>query len=410
MSGELRLFTALGPGDIVGARKKQLAGTAINETSIAFSEQLFAYCRERKITTLAISANGRIDRLDDENIAMENRPKPLRNRGGIQFHLSLVFYGIYLAIRARRFGANLAIVDSGTTHYFVLILFRALGIPVVVNMHNVLWPVGFPPAGFVPRTIRSLNRLFFRLAAAGAIGVSPECERQVLAEAGNRIPFFQYRCQFRPDGFRLAQPYKGRTFRLAFVGRAEENKGLLDIARMAAELKTRVPVKVVFDVCGDGPALSELRKIVEQERLHDVVIVHGRLEREALLDVYAGSHAAIVPTRSNFTEGMPQVCAEAVMSGLPVITSQVANAFDVIGPATLRAETDDIESYIRSIVSLIENPSLHERLRTDCRRLALQFLDRAQSYPAAVDRLIAAIFGRTPIVDYARIFGEIDEH
>lgn len=404
MSGELRLFTALGPGDIVGARRKQLAGTAINETSIAFSEQLFAYCRERKITTLAISANGRLDRLDDANIVIENRPKPLANRGGIQFHLSLVLYGIYLAIRARRFGANLAIIDSGTTHYFVLTLFRALGIPVVVNLHNVLWPVGFPPTGFVPRTIRSLNRLFFQHAAAGGIGVSPECERQVLGEAQNRIPFFQYRCQFRPDGFKLAQPYQAGTFRLAFVGRAEENKGLLDIARMAAELKTRAPVTVVFDVCGDGPALPELRNIVERDRLHDVVIVHGRLEREALLEIYAGSHAAIVPTRSNFTEGMPQVCAEAVMSGLPVITSQVANAFDVIGPATLCAETDDTESYVRLILSLIENPSLHERLGTECRPLALQFLDRAQSYPAAVDRVIGKIFQAALNKDYSRLF------
>ena len=69
MSGEVKLFTALGPGDIVGARRKQLAGTTIHETSIALSEQLFAYRRERKITTLAISSNGRIDRLDDENLS-----------------------------------------------------------------------------------------------------------------------------------------------------------------------------------------------------------------------------------------------------------------------------------------------------------------------------------------------------
>jgi hypothetical protein len=39
MSDGLRLFVALGPGDIVGARRSQLAGKAINETSIAFSEQ-----------------------------------------------------------------------------------------------------------------------------------------------------------------------------------------------------------------------------------------------------------------------------------------------------------------------------------------------------------------------------------
>jgi glycogen(starch) synthase len=243
--------------------------------------------------------------------------------------------------------------------------------------------------------------LFFRHAAAGAIGVSPECERQVVSESRNRAPFFQYRCQFRPDGFRQALPYEAGPFRIVFVGRAERNKGVLDIAQMAARLKAAAPVKVAFDICGDGPALPELRSIIAQEGLGDVITAHGRLERDALLGIYASSHAAIVPTRSNFTEGMPQVCAEAVLSSLPVITSQVANAFDVIGPATIRAETDEVESYVRAIIALIETPSLRSQIRAECPALSLQFLDRAQSYPAAVDRLLSAVFAREPFTGYA---------
>ncbi|WP_198034826.1 glycosyltransferase family 4 protein [Bradyrhizobium sp. WSM1417] len=349
-----------------------------------------------------------MDRLEDETIAMENRPKPLRNRGGLLFHLSQILYGAYLAFRAARFGADVAIIDSGSTHYFVLMLFRALRIPVAVNLHNVLWPAGFPPAGPVPRIIRALNRLFFRFAAAGAIGVSPECERQVVSESRYRTPFFQYRCQFRPDGFRQALPYEAGPFRIVFVGRAERNKGVLDIAQMAAKLEAVAPVKVVFEICGDGPALPELRTIIEQERLGDLINVHGRLERDALLGVYAASHAAIVPTRSDFTEGMPQVCAEAVLSGLPVITSQVANAFDVIGPATIRAETDDVGSYVKAIVALIESAALRSQIWAECQSLSLQFLDRSQSYPAAVDRLLGAVFGSGPISGYAMLFGETE--
>src|SRR4051812_28889219 len=106
MSDGLRLFVALGPGDIVGARRSQLAGKAISETSIAFSEQLFAYCRLRGIRTLAISSNGRADKLEEGLVTIENRAKPLAGRAGIHFHLSLILYGLYLAIRARRFGAS----------------------------------------------------------------------------------------------------------------------------------------------------------------------------------------------------------------------------------------------------------------------------------------------------------------
>jgi glycogen(starch) synthase len=97
---ELKLFAALGPGDIVGARREQIAGNAIKETSIAFSEQLFSYCRHRGIKTLAISSNERIDQLECDLIIVQNRPKLLRGSNGIRFHLAQLFYAIYLTGRA----------------------------------------------------------------------------------------------------------------------------------------------------------------------------------------------------------------------------------------------------------------------------------------------------------------------
>jgi glycosyltransferase involved in cell wall biosynthesis len=408
MKSEIRLFAALGPGDIVGAHRSQLAGKEINVTSIAFSEQLFAYCHLRQIETLAISSNERIDQLSDGCIAMENRAKPLRHRGGIQFHLSLILYSLYLAVRARRFRADIAIVDSGTTHHFALVLFALLGIPVAINLHNVLWPAGFPPQGIVHRAVRFLNGLLFRYVAAGAIGVSPECERQILSESRRRTPFFQYRCQFGIRGFQLSKPYVDGAFRIAFVGRAEASKGILDIARMAADLKTHATTKVIFDICGEGPALPALKQLVERDGLADELIIHGHLKRDALLEVYSHCHAVIVPTRSSFTEGMPQVCAEAVLTGIPVITSQVANAFDVIGDAAIRAETDDAASYVRAIQSLIQDPELYRRARSECSKVAPQFLDRAQSYPAALDRLLERVLAQPALSDYTVVFSKIE--
>jgi glycogen synthase len=400
-----RIFAALGPGDIVRARKTQLAGGSINETSIAFSEQFIWYCKKRGYETLGISSNSRTEQYIDEFIRLENRPKPLQGTG-FRFHLSQILYAIYLVWRARRFGASIAFIDSGTTHYFALALFPLLGIPVVVNLHNVLWPRGFPPKGRLSRTIRALNAAFFRYAASGAIGVSPECERQVLSEAEYQIPFRQYRCQFRLAGFKFSEPYSRGPFRIAFVGRAEKSKGLLDLVEIADHLRTKSALEVVFEVCGDGRALSELRELVAQNGLSSSICVHGRLERDQLMAVYGRCHAVIVPTRSDFPEGMPQVCAEAVLSGLPVVTSTVANAFDVIGPATIEAETDNTESYVAAILLLIES-STHGRLTAEeYSSLALQFTDRGQSYPAAVDKITYDVLGFAPLDNYEVLFQE----
>lgn len=405
----MRLFTALGPGDLVRARQMQLAGNAINETSIAFSAQLLAYCRIRNITTLAISSNSRTDEFDEGLIRVENRGKLLKGRGGAAFHLSWILYGLYLAVRARRFRADIALIDSGSTHYFVLIVLRTLGIPVVVNLHNVLWPPGFPPSGPVSRCIRYLNAIFFRYFAAGAIGVSPECERQILSESRNRVPFAQYRCQFSRTGFDHLARTASDVFRIAFVGRIEENKGVLDIPSIAKSLRRKGEIKVIFEVCGEGPALAQLSHVVHEEQLDGCVIIHGRLERAELLNVYARSDAVIVPTRSNFTEGMPQVSAEAILAGVPVIASDVTNTFDVIGPATIQVATDDVEGYADAVSQLAKDQSLRNRLTLACAEYAPQFLDRAQSYPAAVDRVLEAIQGQAPLQQYVEIFKELDQ-
>jgi len=399
-----KLFLALGPGDIVGARRAALSGLPIAETSLAYSEQILNYCRLRQFRVLAISSNPRIDQFDDGQVRLENRPKPFRGRGGVNFHLSQVLYAAMLALRARQFGATIAIADSGTTHYFCLALFRLLGIRVVVNLHNVLWPSGYPPTRPLGRAIRKLDALFFRYVAAAALGVSPECERQVRQQANDCIPFYQYRCQFARDGFRVSQRYQGGTFRIAFVGCAERNNGLLDLVEIAKRLRTHATRRFIIDVCGDGPALPELKARIEAEQLSYTLVVHGRLGRARLLEIYGAAHALIVPTRSDFTEGMPAVCAEAVLSGLPVVTSPVTNASEVIGAATIQAVTDDIDSYVRAILSLADDSALYDRLRDACEPLSRQFLDRSQSFPAAVDRMLAELTQSRCLDSYDALF------
>jgi glycosyltransferase involved in cell wall biosynthesis len=235
----MKLFVALGPGDIVAAHRAQMNGEAIvSETSITFSGQLLEYCRERGIETLALSHNGRVDDLRDGPLRVENRPRRFPRRGKVGYHVSSVLYGIYLALRARLFGADLAVVDSGSAHYFALTSFRLLRIPVAVNFHNTLWPNGFEPKGRLARILRSFDGWFFRHIAVGAIGVSPECADQVRQLARRPLPFFEYRSQFRSDGFLARRSDETRNpFRVVFVGRIERDKGALDVLKMAVRLR-----------------------------------------------------------------------------------------------------------------------------------------------------------------------------
>jgi glycosyltransferase involved in cell wall biosynthesis len=388
----MKLFAALGPGDIVAAHRAQICGKAItSETSIIYSGQLFEYCREQGIETLALSYNNNIDCLHDGLLHLENQPRRFEKSGGIRFHLSRIAYALYLAVRARRFGADLAIIDSGSTHCFALAVFRLLGIPVAIDFHVTLWPNGFEPKRPLAQLIRVLNAWFFRRVAVGAVGVSPECG------------------QFRSEGFKSGlREHDRNLFRVIFVGRAERNKGVFDVAAMAQRLRSQSGIKIVFEVCGDGDALPQLRQTVEEKRLEDLVRIHGQLARPELLQVYARAHAVIVPTRSDFSEGLPKVCAEAVLSGLPIITSRLSNVIPLLEPALLEAVPDDVDSYVKAITKLANDSALYERLNAACRELARQFLDRSQSYPAAIDRLIACLFPGWKLLDsYEPLFDRI---
>ncbi len=386
----MKLFLALGPGDLVEATRAWVAGQPNQETSVPYSDLVLTECKRRGIPTLATSRHVRADSFVDGCITVKNVPRDAMPHGGthLQFHRNMMVYAFTLLREARAFGATVAVIDSGTCHLFMLTLFRLSGIRVAVNLHNVLWPVGYPPRSPVRRAVRWLNRQFLRHMALAGMGVSPTCERQLLNEAKHTIPFFQYRCQFCRDGFAVSRGYHGGTFRVIAAGRLEANKGFLDLVPMALALRNSCPTSFVIDVCGDGPVLDELRAQAASHQLEDCLVIHGHMSREALLAVYARAHAVIVPTRSTFAEGMPHVCAEGVLSGLPVIASDVSNAFDVMGAAMLRAQTDDPKSFAEAVVRLVRDPRLYAQLRAQCPMAARQFVDRNNGYDVAFGRFV----------------------
>lgn len=407
----MRLFATLGPGDIVDARRRHLAGEAVTgETSILFSEQLSEYCRLAGIKLLGISYHGREDRIEDDTVRFENSSKPLARRGGLFFHLSQLLYAVRLVRAARAFGADLALIDSGTTHYFLLWLFRLAGMSVVVNFHNVMWPQGFQSQRPFARLIRKLDGIFFRHGVAGTLGCSPACAQQADTLAGRTLPYEEWRGQFRREGFApdRAEPAQPAPFRVLFVGRVEENKGALDIVEIARRLASRSPGLATIDLCGDGAALPELRRRLAEAGLTDTVFPHGRLQRPAIVAAYARAHAIIVPTRGDFCEGMPLVCAEAIIANRPIVASRLTNAVPVLGPAIVEVPPEDIDGYVDAIVTLATDAALYRCVAGACAALAEQFFDRSRSYPAALDRMIARLdAGRPPLSCYDEVFARL---
>ena len=390
----LRLLYAYnGPGNIIKTyehwKRHDFDSTA---TSTTYSSEVFDYCQEIGAEVYIISTYPEKKLFRDGNFTLEHRPKLLRNSGSLGQNFSMIIYGLSLLVTAVRFRADIAIIVSTSTFPFMLFLFRWFGIKVISEFHCMLWPVGFQPTQFSFR--RLLNKWFWRYGANAMLCISPECAKQVEQLAGNTNgPLLQFRSQFRKEYFQQfpePPPHEQRPFGIIFTGRVEKDKGVFDILDMAERLEQKYPKQFCWIICGQGSALDKLHKSLQQRNLNDIVNLTGWIMPKQFPDMYARSHVAIVPTTSQFAEGLPKAAAEAVLAGRPVITNS-AVPVEIMKSACLEAITDDIDSYIRVIEQIAQDKQLYEQKRAACLEVAHPFFERSQSINAALRKSIELI-------------------
>src|SRR5262249_40493747 len=149
------------------------------------------------------------------------------------------------------------------------------------------------------------------------------------------------------------------------------------------------PGRVQWEICGTGPDLKEITQLKDEMGLNNVVFLHGWTSLKDLHDVYARSHMSIVPTRSSFTEALPMTAAEAVLAGRPLITSSVVPALEILRPACVEAKPDNVDSYVKGILGLIDDPNLYRTLCKACPALQQQFYDREQGLRAVLKKILS---------------------
>lgn len=390
-----RLFyVSGGAANIVAAQEAWRTGQQDpTEVSITFSSQIADFCRSIGAEAYFVSPHVDAKTVKLDEFVLEHRPK----KGGyaLGYHFKEIVYTLGLLRTARRFKADIALMDSGAAPFFMLPVFKLFGIPVVSILHNTLWPAHFRTQRRRNHIVRWLDRLFWRRGAAGVIAVSPECERQVRYEAPSlSYPIIQVRAQFHRDYFAAispAPPHGQRPFRVMFIGRVTESKGVFDILEMAQSLERTDPGLVRWTICGRGDGFDALKARRDAMGLMDIVELAGWVSLEQLRDIYARSHAAIVPTRSSFAEGLAMTAAEAVLAGRPVILNPVVPAIDVVGPAVLAGKTNDPESHAEQVRRLARDPVLYRRLQEACASCEAPFYDRERSLTAGLWSMFDAL-------------------
>lgn len=153
-------------------------------------------------------------------------------------------------------------------------------------------------------------------------------------------------------------------FRLLFVGRLVERKGVIHLVRALRRIDDE---DVTLTVVGDGPELDTLKKVAREAGLDARVRFTGFVPAEALAEEMKRCDAFVLPAVEDSkgdVEGLGVVLLEALAHGRPVIASDSGGIPDIVddGRTGILVPPGDEEALASAILRLRDNPDLARRL------------------------------------------------
>lgn len=390
----LRILYAAGPGDIISAYNHWKQGQSDPfEVTVTYSGQFYDVCTAINAEAWVISRSEEKCLLLDGAFKLERRPMPLAKASGVLYHLGMIWYGIRLILSAIRFKAKVAVVQEGTTDWFVLSLLTFLGVQVIPSIHCVLWTT-YAPQRQTEKFILGLNRTFFSRHCRAILTASEDISEQISKLThGIHSPTVTFLPSYRRNDFAdIPKPNTSRSpFQVLFVGRIIAEKGVFDLLEVAKRLIEEGRHDFQFHLCGQGPALEALQAAASAAKVGSFFICHGHCYRPKMQAMFSQAHIVIVPTRTTFIEGFNQVVAEGVLSARPVITSKVCPALSYVRDGVVEVPPNDVQAYKDALLKLCDDRAFYEAKHLNCIKLQDQFYDVSKSWGATLKAVLTAL-------------------
>jgi glycosyltransferase involved in cell wall biosynthesis len=178
--------------------------------------------------------------------------------------------------------------------------------------------------------------------------------------------------------FRAARP-DATPIRLLAIGRLIEKKGFIYLLQACRELD-RAGLPFSCQIVGEGPEHDRLAQFIEQEHLSPRVQLIGARTQGEIVDLLAEASIFVFPAvhdRDRDSDNLPTVIAEAMASGLPIVSTWVAGIPEMVVPDQngLLVEERNSGQLARVIRVLAENPARRVSFGTNSRQLAEQHFD-----------------------------------
>lgn len=177
-----------------------------------------------------------------------------------------------------------------------------------------------------------------------------------------------------------SQRSKVKSFKILFVGRLVEEKGMMDLYeafKRAKNIERRTGNRnLELRIVGSGPLRGRLSKLMQRDGFGNAAKIEKRGYGE-MAGVYRDADIFVLPSRTTETweEQYGIVLVEAMASGLPIVAYASGAIPEVLANAGILVKEGDISGLSGAIHATINKPDLRIKLGTMGRKRAETFFD-----------------------------------
>ncbi|MBM4386527.1 MAG: glycosyltransferase family 4 protein [Deltaproteobacteria bacterium] len=160
--------------------------------------------------------------------------------------------------------------------------------------------------------------------------------------------------------------FSGRPVKLLYMGRLSREKGVVNLIDVLGEV-VKKKKEVHLTVVGEGDEKERLLERARELDLEDKVTLAGSsFPRSAIYNFFRDNDIFVLPS---LTEGFPQVILEALLFGMPIVSTDAGSVRDVLedGRNSFVVKRGDSRAMAERILAFIENPPLAEKFGSHSR-------------------------------------------
>lgn len=174
------------------------------------------------------------------------------------------------------------------------------------------------------------------------------------------------------DVFFPVEREAGEEFRILFVSRLIERKGLQFVIPQLKEIQSSTDKKITLIVVGDGPYRETLEQIAKDNQVYNMIEFVGQKDKSEIVPYYQNADLFILPSAK---EGMPNVVLEAMACGLPIIMTPCEGSAELICKNGYRIET---KKFADDIIKLIEDNEMRKEMSINSNKRVKNFFSWKQ--------------------------------